>query len=344
MDPDRCACGAGCRPTTRRPGKLQAALNADYERLTGSTPRVFCCPVCLRHVEQRCISEGHAPGRDLGGWVVVLVCRRCNSFLGSRYEAETVRMMKHQRAVLTGEWIEPVRAGSGQPGRSMIDVEARLVGDIRKGVVREIHLSHPKRGSSAARRWNEEVAIARSGGGIRTRQSPADDDAVGRGFLSWAYQSLAGVLGYTFALSPSARLVATALLDPTSTVLGHRFRLGTPKNVVDLVDLTPAGTILHKIVNDGQEVVAGFGWIAGDFLCLFPLPWDREGAIYRYLDEAGAGDGDYGTSHGTDPGVIADLLVNEEPFDPAAPPSPPPDGMEMTLVWIPDVEPAAEEG
>jgi hypothetical protein len=40
---------------------------------------------------------------------------------------------------------------------------------------------------------------------------------------------------------------------------------------------------------------------------------------------------------------MADLLVNEEPFDPSAPPSAPPDGMEMTLVWIPDVEPASEE-
>ncbi len=88
----RCSCGGGCRRalTADLVSLLDGAADG-YEATTGTRPRGFCCPLCLRLLDRGCASRAHYPAEQVGGRRWTLLCTACNSFLGTAYESDAHR-------------------------------------------------------------------------------------------------------------------------------------------------------------------------------------------------------------------------------------------------------------
>src|SRR5437773_72093 len=114
--PIGCSCGDGCSGRQTVSTARIEAMNHDFESLAGTRPSAFVCPLCAREVDRGCVSLAHAPSKRLGGRAVTLTCRRCNSRMGTWYEAHTVTMVRNRQASKSGTWTERIRAGSDDPG------------------------------------------------------------------------------------------------------------------------------------------------------------------------------------------------------------------------------------
>jgi hypothetical protein len=287
-------------------------LAADCLRETGSIVE-FACPLCIRVLPASCSTAAHAPAEAVGGRVVTLLCRACNSFLGSEYEASAVRMIRaHVEAKTTGRWTETMRVGSGVPGRSKLKIPVTFVERPKGG--HEIHFRPPKSGSAAARRWNEEVRIIaeqESGEFELTTSSPTN---VARSIVSWGYLAAFGRIGYRFGASPGGRLVADGLLDPSSTALGSRSRLNVGGAELN-GDLEPDTPLLWSTVGT-MEHVDGWGWRFGNWIAILPLPWDAAGDIYRKLDVIADSDGTaYGSGRPASPEALEAIFDPNYPWE-----------------------------
>lgn len=304
------------RRTGRTGAKAAAieAMNLDHEAVTGVRPAGFVCPVCREDVDARRATWGHAPAEAVGGRVATLICDRCNSTFGTRFEAAAAKAVIRRRGILAGEWTEDIAIGSGQPGRNPIKAKVRLVRDGSTGEL-AWHIHGPKPGTSAHARYLEEVSlIVRGGDGstFKITTKDATNEVIHRAYMSWAFLALTGELGYTFALSEPGRMVADALLSRAFTLFGASAVVNVNGATPDL-GFEPSGPVLATMA-PLPAAADSFGWRFGPVLCLFALRDDQAGEIYSRMQAKKA----VGSWEAVDPDVLRIYLT-----DPQYAPTPP---------------------
>lgn len=292
-----------------------AVMNQDYEAVTSMRPAGFVCPVCRRAVDPGRATRGHAPAEAVGGKVVTLICDTCNSTFGTRFEAAAAKAIIRRRGIRSGEWSEDIAIGSGQPGRNPINSKVTLRANPATGKT-QWHVRGPRAGTPAHTRYLEEVDLivrAGDGGTFQITTESATNEVIHRAFMSWAFLSFTGLLGYTFALSEPGRLVADALLSPTFTLFGASAVLNV-KNVPAEPELEPSCPVLTTL--DPLPAAAdAFGWRYGPVICVFPLRNDATGEIYRKLQAKPA----VGAWEEVDPEVLRTYL-SDPAYAPGATP------------------------
>lgn len=284
-----------------------ANMNAAYEAVTGKQPTGFVCPVCLADVPTSRVTRAHAPAEAVGGHVTTYICADCNSILGRRYEAGAVSMIVRRRGVRMGEWVEDWRFGSDAPGRSSIKTKVVIKQD-RSGK-QEYHILGPKSGTAAHSRWVEEIElITRGGHDGRFEGKYPSNAVVHHAYVSWAFLALVSAVGYAFALSEPARLVANAMLTADLAVMGEAAVVkldGVPEEP----EFEPSYAVMLSTANDPSAPDA-FGWRFGPVICIFPLRHDTSGSIYRTLGNV---DKATGAWYAVNPDALGAYLADRGP-------------------------------
>lgn len=271
---ETCECSGGCQPRKLSPSvaallqKIQASwLLATGEVLANGR---FRCPLCLRDVPEFCATLAHAPSAGLGGKAVGLLCRACNSYLGTTYEA----YLKLQADRATGQ--DVIRVGpSGAEAR--VYMRAEVKHDLKAR-----HHDIALRPAGKQRDYEEALKRLRSEGGIgRLQLGRISTTADTGGLLAWTYLLWFERLGYPFALVRALRRVRAALLTDDVDDLGRSPVLSqgpSPRR-------WEKGRPVVVRLDAGESSVSAIGWSWPSALAILPLPHDHEASVYDRLDD-----------------------------------------------------------
>jgi hypothetical protein len=201
-----CSCGGGCidrSPSESRFLAGQVAAGAKgFREVVGREVRGFCCPLCTRELDEGCASVAHAPSEAIGGRPRTFLCRRCNSFLGTAFEASAIDAVRRSSDPGSQEWT--VRFGrkggpmivsravfeTGDDGNPRVTLDP--IGDLSPYVLEDFE----------RHRHGPMMLQVRGESDLPTKLA----------FLSWAFLALFARFGYTYALARCSRLVRKALI------------------------------------------------------------------------------------------------------------------------------------
>lgn len=201
-----CSCGFGCGPAIRR--GLDAAIarsGRSFRSVVGRDPAGFCCPVCLRELEPGCATRGHYPAAAVEGTRWTLVCKACNSFLGTAFESDAHRHFSAARSDvrISSSSVGPLRVNFEWQGKPFVD-GTPISMRVPKGAGQEV----------LERIKNDLTGEDRI---LHLHFRSANPDRVRLAVLSWAYLAAFAQYGYAFVLSGALRPVRAALLNPDET-------------------------------------------------------------------------------------------------------------------------------
>ncbi len=186
-----------------RAHSIFAELSEDLGRMTTNSSNSVLCPLCLQaysedaiDLEEPELTEEHIIPESLGGKLVTLSCKSCNSTHGSKLDAHLVQMVRSQNS-LAGLGTVPLKGRIGIAGNqfpAQFDVRSRTfrVGGGSPAVIDEVNGMFQK-GSI------ESMDLNFSLGYIPDRAYLA--------LLRIAYLAIFRELGYRYILSPAAGVV-----------------------------------------------------------------------------------------------------------------------------------------
>jgi hypothetical protein len=177
-------------------------------RWAGQAVPGYVCPLCLRDFDQMDnLTEEHVPPKAIGGKVLCLTCRECNSSAGHSAEAH-VNREKLSRAFF---------AAGGPVRRAKLTVEGiqANVGLRRgeKGI--QMHVLGPENDPTVVEALQSALRGMQSGGTLELRDSisysrPRADVA----YLKAAYLAAFAWLGYAYILRSALDRVRQQIHDP----------------------------------------------------------------------------------------------------------------------------------
>lgn len=196
---------------------------AALEKLNPEWRRLYACPICTMLFTEESLDDGsltldHAPPRSVGGRVVALTCKDCNSTAGYTVERE-VRRLEDVKDFARAKVERPLHVRFQVPGAEKpVNVKVQGAGGYFFGGLPKNN--HPR----VHRQWAESFEKAAREGtwdGFQFQITlPGVDMRKARiGYLRSAYLIAFAALGYRFALSPSLDAVRKQLLDVDSKLL-----------------------------------------------------------------------------------------------------------------------------
>lgn len=213
-----CPCGANCQPR-KLPDWLLAQL-ADARRglvgVAGVFTNGFCCPLCARVLPTSCATVAHAPSKEVGGGAQTFLCKACNSFLGTAYEAGADSYISAiEEAKASGASTTKITLTNRQGTRLFMDgVFSGGRGNKRiEGKARG-------RNKAAAERFSAE---RKEGDPLFLGFQVPGEETIKLAYLSWAYLLLFRRLGYAFVFSVAGRDARSALLGGSVKALSPAF-------------------------------------------------------------------------------------------------------------------------
>lgn len=269
--PQKCSCGFGCGTGTRRGLGLKLASAArSFEAVVGRVPNGFCCPLCLRELAQGCATRAHYPAESVAGKRSTLLCKACNSFMGTALEADAHRHFSGAKTEvrISTSSLGPMRAileldgPVGEPG-SVISMR------LAKGV-----------GAAAFDQFKADLEGDRK---LRLTIQGTVPNRVRLAVLSWAFLAAFAHYGYAFALEPAQRRVRTALLAPHESDLPPTMVLW-PSDAPELSPGHPAFVVAFREHPLGVRLL-GLAFHFGRAVGVLPLADDLDCRGYRRLEE-----------------------------------------------------------
>ncbi len=184
------------------------------ERLTGKSAPGYVCPLCLRSFDDISgLSREHAPPERVGGKVVALTCRDCNSHSGHSLDSHLVAeadLVDALRGKTARDWSATI-AVSGVPAR----------GGVQLGGEGLVFTGHPHRNDPATTAAQNEAWEKLGEGGeikfqveVRYRQH-----IVEVAWLRSAYVLAFAALGYRYITQPTLAIVREQIQCPETKVI-----------------------------------------------------------------------------------------------------------------------------
>jgi hypothetical protein len=198
-----CSCGFGCGPAIRRGLDAAIARSASsFQAVVGREPEGFCCPVCIRELEPRCATRGHYPAASVAGRRWTLICKACNSFLGTAFESDAHRHFTAAKSEvrISSSGLGPIGVSIGWDGPPFVSGTPISI-RVPKGV-----------GGNVLERLKSDLS-----GSDRTLRlffrGPVPD-RVRLAVVSWAFLAAFAQYGYAFALNRVVQTIRLTLLAP----------------------------------------------------------------------------------------------------------------------------------
>jgi hypothetical protein len=211
-----------------RAHRIFAELSEDLERTTANSFKRVLCPLCLQVYSEDAIdlevpelTEEHIVPESLGGKLVTLSCKSCNSTHGSKLDSHLVQMMRSQDS-FAGLGTLPLKgrigiAGNQLPARFDVSDRTFRVGGSRPAVLDEIkHVFQEGR--------IESIDLNFSLGYIPGRAYLA--------LLRIAYLAMFRELGYAYILSPAASVLREIISRSENSPADLRNLIAELKNIL----------------------------------------------------------------------------------------------------------------
>lgn len=267
------------RGAHRRAALFERGARAIAQYLRDDLRGLYVCPLCVKGWPRQALSADvlaleHAPPRSLGGRVVALTCKDCNSGAGHTLDDE----MHGNEAFLdfvAGNTSRPLRARIEVPDRPELSGAMVDVGRV-DGAIKMVGLPKHSR-PEAQRAWEEQLAHMADQGGwdgfhFRLAFTKANDPEVTSvGWLRSAYLVAFAAFGYPYILRRDLRPVRDqithpkdAIIKPFSTTNGARDR-----SFRQIVLIQEPAELRSVVVQMGRHDVF--------------LPLSRDNDIYEYL-------------------------------------------------------------
>lgn len=180
-----------------------AAMRAEQHR-----EPIYPCPICLTPFTVDALGDGrlsseHVPPKSVGGYDLVLTCKRCNNSAGTKLDADAaVKELVRSAIAGTREHRERVKAA---------------IGDLR--VNAEVHHSGGRYSLVVPRHVNKPgtadnlKVVARPGIPITVQYRRFSELGAKISWLRAGYLALFAVAGYPFALDPAIEIVRRQILE-----------------------------------------------------------------------------------------------------------------------------------
>jgi hypothetical protein len=235
----------------------------------------FICPLCLRSLPDVCGTIAHAPAESVGGKPVTFLCKACNNFLGTTYEAGLSGWIERQREARTSGTAThkaTLRHGDG----TLLYADASFAGP--NGIKAQI------RGGNrpAQSRFGAE---AKAGVPLKISFRQPGEANLKLGYLAWGYLQLFARVGYSFVLSEAAMPAREALLTRSVRALGPAFFMISGQFDGGIAPVVTG--IVLRLSPIGDMALAVGVRFGGVFIAL-PMtddPDDRYGRLAKYVGD-----------------------------------------------------------
>lgn len=196
-------------------------------KLWPDVPEGYVCPICARGFPRALagqLTREHAPARGLGGTVIALTCRECNSNAGSVLEAEADKR-EQLLDFAAGTTRSPFRARLDAHG-AIVRVEAERVGTSLK-MIGGPNRDNPTDRYSVERAF--DIGTDPNGSQLTFRLdfppfSPRRADVA---MLRSSFLVAFAKFGYSFALHRETAIVRRQILEPDREIIS-RFAVLAP--------------------------------------------------------------------------------------------------------------------
>lgn len=214
-----CPCGGNCQQR-RLPDWLGAQLGdarSGLLAISGIRTDGFLCPLCVRILPETCATLAHAPSKEVGGSGQTFLCKACNSFLGTAYEAAADDYIGSiEDAKASGSVSQKISLRHRTGPRLYMDAVFSGTTDAD----RRIEAEPIRRNAEAERRFGDAKG---PGEPLFLSFRVPSEDHVKLAYLSWAFLLLFRRLGYAFVFSVSGRKARRALLTGTASDLSPAY-------------------------------------------------------------------------------------------------------------------------
>lgn len=275
-----CLCGANCEDR-RQPEWLLAQLvdaRSGFLAVAGIPAHGFCCPLCVRVLPETCATIAHAPGKDVGGVGQTFLCKACNSYLGTAYEAAADAWLSRiGEARATGGTTHKVALRHGRG--SLLYGDAVLSGE---GRVHRIQARIRGRNKTAQDRF---AADSKNGQMLAISLRLPSESTIKLAYLSWAHLLLFRRLGYVLVFSEAGRQAREALLSGSVSALGSGFFSIREGFTGEASPLSTGLLVRLSVISDLTVAIAAE---VGGVVIALPLsddPGDRYGHLATYINE-----------------------------------------------------------
>lgn len=255
---------------------MLAEAGRGFKEVVGRDVSGFCCPLCLRELDLSCSSVAHAPAEALGGRPVAFLCRHCNSYLGTAFEASAIETARS--APVDGRQRLTVRFGrQGGPmlaRRAVIETDSDGVPHLTLDGTD--HVAAYVLADFEDHRDGPMSLQFRGESGLKTKLA----------FLSWAFLALFARFGYSYVLAPCSRPVRDALIDGRPT-FGNAFFMRSGDLPSKFRDMTIGQTVIGDEHPDGGRGVdfVGLGVdFGGTVSVTVPQGYDPMGDLVRGVE------------------------------------------------------------
>ena len=275
-----CECGANCEDR-RHPAWLLSQLaeaRSGFLAVAGIQTDGFCCPLCVRVLPETCATIAHSPSKEVGGDGQTFLCKACNSYLGTAYEAaasEWLSRIIEARATRGTTHKVALRHGKG----------TRLYADaVLSGEGRDHGIQAQLRGKNR-KAQDRFAADSKSGEALSISLRLPNESTIKLAYLSWAYLLLFRRLGYVFVFSRSGRQTREALLIDSVTRLGPAFFSIRQGFTGDTSPMATGLLVRPSVISDMSLAIAAD---IGGVVIALPLtddPGDRYGHLATYINE-----------------------------------------------------------
>lgn len=231
----------------------------------------FVCPLCLRLLPLEQASVGHYPARSVPALArrSALVCRGCNSFMGSGYEADAALFLA------TGLWSTRMTFPGG--GRVGGTVEASQDAGAYK-----MRMTGPRMGKL----FNEMRSRSADPATLEVEMWRPHEDVGKRALLAWSLLEWSKFAGYRYLASAGAEHARRLALDDDlplpQTVFVRWEEMKTPLDEPEALLVTWAPQRPRSIVDDDLEFL-GIGTRWGGAMITLPFANDQQGAVWERI-------------------------------------------------------------
>lgn len=197
-----------------------------YQMLSGNTDEIYICPLCKTGYEEsalhaRDLTLEHVPPQSVGGKIICLTCRTCNTAAGMKFDSAFPEHKKFQSMEKAFVAKNGTFSGRGRAHLGTSSVNADINIDNGQVTVRVLQeLNKPEEFREHVQLWSTQQKTGSPKLSFRI-ETPFrfSWNTLQIAYVKSAYLAAFAQIGYSYALHENMDMVRRQIEDPSSMIL-----------------------------------------------------------------------------------------------------------------------------